>query len=554
MISDILKEKLQKSLGKLGLSADKVIFEHPGDFSHGDYSTNIALILSKKEKNSPKELAEKIVENLEKPKEVEKIDVAGAGFINFHLTKEFFASSLKDATKESFGKNKTLAGKKVILEYTDPNPFKIFHIGHLMTNTIGESLSRIAEFGGADVRRVNYQGDVGLHIAKAIWSILKDKKKVETNEDLGEAYSKGSKSFEEDEKAKEEIIEINKKIYSREDEEINRVYDQGKEISLDNFEKMYEKLGTEFDKLFFESETGKEGREIVESNANLFQKSDGAIVFKGENYGLHTRVFINSVGLPTYEAKELGLAKIKDEYFSYDESYVITGNEVNAYFDVLLEVMKHVYEKEGFANKTTHIGHGMLRLSEGKMSSRTGDVISADSLLGEIQDKVLEVMEEREVENREEVAEMVAISALKYSILKQGIGRDIIFNFDKSISFEGDSGPYLQYTTVRAKSVLDIAKAKGLKPSNELPDDWESIEIERMLYKFPEVILRAWQDKSPQLISKFLIDLAGSFNGFYATQKIVEEGGEYKIFLTKAVANTLKNGLHLLGIKIPEKM
>ena len=319
MISDILKEKLQKSLGKLGLSADKVIFEHPGDFSHGDYSTNIALILSKKEKNSPKELAEKIVENLEKPKEVEKIDVAGAGFINFHLTKEFFASSLKDATKESFGKNKTLAGKKVILEYTDPNPFKIFHIGHLMTNTIGESLSRIAEFGGADVRRVNYQGDVGLHIAKAIWSILKDKKKVETNEDLGEAYSKGSKSFEEDEKAKEEIIEINKKIYSREDEEINRVYDQGKEISLDNFEKMYEKLGTEFDKLFFESETGKEGREIVESNANLFQKSDGAIVFKGENYGLHTRVFINSVGLPTYEAKELGLAKIKDEYFSYDE-------------------------------------------------------------------------------------------------------------------------------------------------------------------------------------------------------------------------------------------
>ena len=348
MVSDILRKSVQESLKKLNLSAEEVLFEHPSDFSHGDYSTNIALVLAKKENQNPKELAEKIVENLEKPKEVEKIETAGAGFINFFLTKEFFADSLNDAVKKDFGKNETLKGKKIILEYTDPNPFKLFHIGHLMTNTVGESLARLADYTGAEVKRVNYQGDVGLHVAQTIWALKKEKLNPHDVYDQGKAYVLGRKGYEEN---KTEIDEINKKIFEKSDNEINEIYKKGREASLKYFEEQYKRLDTKFDHYFFESETGKFGKEIVEKNVNFFQKSEGAIVFKGENYGLHTRVFINSQGLPTYEAKELGLAKAKFDKFPYDESYIITGNEINAYFKVLIQVMKHVYEREGFAEK-----------------------------------------------------------------------------------------------------------------------------------------------------------------------------------------------------------
>lgn len=554
MISDILIKSVQNALDKLQIEADSILFEHPSDLSHGDYSTNVALILAKRSGKNPKDLAEEIVKYIEKPKEVEKIEVAGVGFINFYLTKEFFVESLKEASNKDFGKSHFNKGKKIILEYTDPNPFKIFHIGHLMTNTIGESLSRLAEFSGAEVKRVNYQGDVGLHIAKAVWGIENLGKEIKTEKDLGEAYAYGAKKFEDNLDIQSEIIEINKKIYSKSDEEINRLYEYGKEISLKAFEEMYQKLDTKFDHYFFESEVVDEGKRIIKENINLFQKSDGAIVFKGENYGLHTRVFINSDGLPTYEAKELGLARTKYDYFPYDESYVITANEINAYFDVLLEVMKYVYEREGFSEKTTHIGHGMLRLPEGKMSSRTGDVLSAESLISSTQKAILDLMTEREIDQKENTALIIAISALKYSILKQSIGHDIIFDLKKSISFEGDSGPYLQYTAVRANSVLEIAKNKGLKKDGTPPVDWKIGEIEKMIYRFPEITERAWTLKSPQIITKFLIDLAGSFNSFYATEKIALEGEEYKLLLTESVLNVLRNGLYLLGIKVPVKM
>jgi len=556
MIKAVLEKSVKGALEKLGLPSSEVNFEHPSDLSNGDYSTNIALILATKKEGNTYNLAQKITTHLgvELPSGVEKVQAVRPGFINFYLKEDFFAESLKEATKKDFGKTGTLKNKKIILEYTDPNPFKVFHIGHLMTNTIGESLSRLAEFNGGDVKRVNYQGDVGLHIAKAIWGIMNTGEEIKTEEDLGKAYAYGAKNFEENIDVQKEVVETNKKIYSREDKKINDIYERGKKISLQAFEKIYKRLGTEFDKLFFESEVGDYGREIVENNANLFQKSGGAVVFKGENYGLHTRVFINSDGLPTYEAKELGLAKVKYDYFPYDESVIVTGNEINDYFKVLFRVMRLVYEKEGLADKTVHIGHGMLRLPEGKMSSRTGDAKPAMELLDEIKNLVLDVMSEREIENKTKVADMVAVAAFKYSVLKQSISRDIIFDFNKSISFEGDSGPYLQYTAVRAKAVLDIAKSKNLLPEEKQPAGWQTTEIEKLLYRFPETTMRAWEEKAPQLVSTYLIELVGAFNAFYAKERIAEEGKGYNIYLTEAVKNTLEKGLYLLGIEVPTKM
>lgn len=562
MIQEKLKNSIKEALRSLSITADEVHLEHPTDLNFGDYSSNVALAYAKELKMKPRELAEKIAGEIgaQKIKEIEKVEVAGTGFLNFFLSKEFFAGSLSEAFKagENFGSNESLKGKKIIIEYTDPNPFKEFHIGHLMSNTIGESLSRIIQFHGAEVKRACYQGDVGLHVAKAIYGLLKIDNDTSRNiRKLGEAYSIGARAYEE-EAFKNEINEINKKIYDRSDEEINKLYDWGRKVSLEYFETIYEKLGTKFNFYFFESETGEFGKKIVEENIKngVFEKSDGAIVFKGEKYGLHTRVFINSEGLPTYEAKELGLVKIKNEKYPYDSSVVITGNEVNDYFKVLLKAMEIIFPE--LAEKTKHISHGMLRLPTGKMSSRTGDVITAESLIVDVEKLVSEKIKDRNYDKalEKEIIEKVSIGAIKYSILKHTVGGDIIYDFEKSISFEGDSGPYLQYSYARAKSVLEKAKTEGVKASVGKIIS-ETTELEKLLYRFPEIVERARKEHSPHHIASYLIELAGSFNGFYAKHKIVDKEDEtssYKVALTAAFTSTMKNGLNLLGIQVPERM
>ena len=557
-----MKNSIKEALRSLSITADDIHLEHPADLSFGDYSSNVALAQAKELKMKPRDLAEKIANEIgtRKIKEIEKVEVAGAGFINFFLSKEFFAESTGEVIKagENLGMNESLKGQKIIIEYTDPNPFKEFHIGHLMSNTIGESISRIIEFHGAEVKRACYQGDVGLHTAKAIFGLLKiGDGAIGDIRKLGEAYSIGARAYEE-EAFKNEINEINKKIYDRSDKEINKLYDWGREVSLEYFETIYEKLGTKFNFKFFESETGSFGKKIVEENIKngVFEKSDGAIVFKGEKYGLHTRVFINSEDLPTYEAKELGLAKIKHDKYPYDISVVITGNEINDYFKVLLRVMEIIFPE--LAQKTKHISHGMLRLPTGKMSSRTGDVITAESLIADVEKLTEEKIKDRNYGKAlgREIIEKVSIGAIKYSILKHTVGGDIIYDFEKSISFEGDSGPYLQYSCARAKSVLEKAEREGIKMSvGETMT--ETLELEKLLYRFSEIVERAGKEYSPHYIASYLIELAGSFNSFYAKHKIVDKEDEtspYKVAIATAFATTMKNGLKLLGIQAPERM
>jgi arginyl-tRNA synthetase len=324
---------------------------------------------------------------------------------------------------------------------------------------------------------------------------------------------------------------------------------------------MYKILGTKFDHFFFESETGVFGRDLVEQNIEngIFEKSEGAVIFKGEKYGLHTRVFINSEGLPTYEAKDLGLSKIKFDKLAYDKSIVVTANEQNDYFKVLLKAMSLIYPD--LAEKTTHLSHGMLRLPSGKMSSRTGKVVTAISLLHDIEKRIMEKMEERSIDKLEkkQIAEKIAVGALKYSILRQVTGKDIIFDFDKSLSFEGDSGPYLQYAYTRAMSVMNKVSF-GKKVLNfvyvgKTPD--EAYELEKKLYVFPEIVSRSAEEYSPNFIATYLIELASSFNNFYANEKILDKSDQYslyKISLTKAFSIVMKNGLKLLGIDTVEKM
>ncbi len=561
-----LEKIIKKALGELDIEADKIHLEHPVDLAMGDYSTNVAMVYAKKLGQNPKKFAEKIVEKINLDagrlsKSLLKVEVAGAGFINFYLSKKFFEENIGNILEagEKYGNNENLKGKKIMVEYTDPNPFKEVHIGHLMSNAIGESISRIIEIQGAKIIRVNFQGDVGMHVAKAIYGLLKLGRDGFKIGDLAEAYSLGAKDFENN---KDEITEINKKIYDRSDEKINKLYDIGREASLRYFEVIYKKLGTKFDEYFFESETGLIGKEIVKENVGkIFEESEGAIVFKGENYGLHTRVFINSAGFPTYEAKDLGLIKIKfEKHPDLDLSISVTGNEVNEYFKVMLKSAELINSK--WSEKTKHISHGMLRLLKGKMSSRTGDVISVVSLMSEIENLISKKM--KQGDNYDKTIEKITLAAAKYFILKSASGKDIIFDFDKSISLEGNSGPYLQYTYARAKSVIEKAKLKGISTwtlgvqvENGTSNVPPISEVEKLLYRFLEVVERAGEEYEPHYIATYLFELAQAFNSYYGNNKIAnkeDKNAPYKVALTEAVAQTIKNGLWLLGIEAPERL
>jgi len=555
-----IREALEAACTKLGLPVPDggVAVEHPDDLSHGDFATNIALVLAKEADKAPREVAEELLAAWEQPEVVEHVEVAGPGFINMHLTRIALRDGIRTvcAVGERWGAHDTLKGQKVLVEHTQPNPFKPFHIGHLMTSTLGESIARLYEFSGAEVRRANYQGDVGLHVAKCLWGLNKLGGDPSSLEDLGKAYVEGNRAYEDEDGAKAEIAQYNAMVYEGA-AHIQEQYTTGRRVSLEHFEDLYTLLGTHFDHYFFESETQAPGRAMVKEGLaeGVFEESDGAVVYKGEDDGLHTRVFISSQGLPTYEAKELGLAQLKAEKWDFDLSITTAAVEQQEYFKVIFAVL-HKLRPE-LAEKLAHVSHGMMVLSDGKMSSRKGNVITGEALLTEMQERAAQKVAERDLtdDEKEEITKAVAIAAIKYSILKQKAGKNITFDKEKSLSFEGDSGPYLQYAHTRAMSVLAKAQAAGIEPSTELAPK-EVVTLERLVYRFPEVALRACKEHEPHFVTTFLVELASEWNSWYAAEKILDGSLEtpYKLAVAEAVAKTLKNGLWLLGMQAPEKM
>lgn len=580
-MKNIIENKIKEVLKNLGIEDISFAVEHPDDFSHGDYSTNVAMVCAKKIGQNPKEFAEKLVLEMQKNfistlpfgkgegegrGLISEIQIAGPGFINFYLSREFFTNKIKDILnkKENWGKNEILTGKKVMVEYTDPNPFKPFHIGHLMANAVGESISRIVEFSGAETIHANYQGDIGLHVAKAIYGLNKfglpdeNKNVSEKAIYIGECYSKASNIYDDDENVKKEIDELNKKIFLK-DESIKDVYNWGREITLEAFEIIYKLLDTKFKYYFFESEMVHTGEKIVRENiGKIFEESDGAVVFHGEKHDpkLHTRVFINSQGVPTYETKEIGLTLTKfEKEKDLDISIVTTAIEQADYMRVVQKAISLIYPE--MEKKMKHVTHGMMKLSTGKMSSRKGNIITGESLINDSISVVLEKIEERDFSEAEkkDISEKVGVSALRYSILKSSLGSDIVYDFEKSISFDGDSGPYLQYTAVRANSILEKSKDFDLSDKEEIPS--EIFELEKNLYQFDEVVEKSYLNLEPHHIVKYLTGLASSFNAFYGNTRILvvdNKYAKYHLDIIKAFYQTMENGLWLLGIKIPDKM
>ncbi len=560
-VGAVIQDKLVHALHAVGVKEADFpnLLELPTDLTKGDYATNVAFRFSKAMGLAPAALAEKIVATLG-PIDGVQVSVASSGFINFVFDSNVLFEVVSKAAKDDWGKS-AATHLKVLFEYTDPNPFKEFHIGHLMSNTIGESLARLSEFIGTEVKRANYQGDVGLHVAKSIWGKMQ---KPELS--WGDAYAYGSRNYEEN---KVLIDDINKKVYTREDASINELYKDGLLTSQASFEKIYERLGMHkrkhfgseefFDFYFYESLCWWIGKVIVEENTPaVFAKSDGAVVFKGEEVGptLHTRVFITSQGLPTYEAKELGLFKSKLDLFGWvpDISVTVTATEQRDYFRVVRAAALRIAELRDIAEKTKHITHGMMRLPTGKMSSRTGDVITGESLLDELTDAAKIRAAESRADDKEQLARDVAVAAIKFQILKQASGKDIIFDRERALSLEGDSGPYLQYAHARAHQIVERAKLDGIEMNADATAS--PILVSRLVHRFPEVVEYAARLMEPHIVTTYLIELASAYNSWYAQEQIFDGTSTvgHKVAVANAVRNTLKNGLWILGIPAPEKM
>ena len=561
-MEETIRSIVQKELEILGAPEVSFAVEWPGDEAHGDFAVNAGMAASKALGKSPREIAElllpKIVEGL--GEEASDVSIAGPGFINITLSQSAVSKVIDGVvgnTKE-WGRGTVHSGKKIQVEYSCPNPFKEMHIGHLMSTVIGESVSRLIENQGADVIRDTYGGDVGPHVAKTLWALQQSGITLPaTSEELGRAYTHGSRSYEESEKSKGEIDAINTALYvalakeddSRDADEraLLETWRTGRDVSIEAYKKLWGMLGAHFEYIFFESETSPIGLRIVQDGLEkgVFEESEGAVIYNGEKKGLHTLVFVTSRGNPTYETKDIGLAFLKEERVAPDFSYIITASEQVGHFKVFLSALEEMAPE--VARKTKHIPHGLLRLTEGKMSSREGNIITAEGLIRDVLAKAGEKNEDPLV------ATMVGMSAINYMILRQSTGGDVVFDFDRSLSLEGDSGPYLQYATVRATSILATAKEKGIAETNDAPA--KPYLLARLISRYPEVARRAEADKAPHTIVQYLTQLASEWNSFYAQERIL--GGEfesYKLKMLEAYVATMKNGLWLLGISVPEKM
>lgn len=641
-LTQTLATYVVEALSRLNIPAEliqnTVIVERPAEQSHGHFASPLSLslfgklsqadseLLTQLSCRSPRDLATQIAKILEENTEVFKhVEVAGPGFINMTLTDNFLLMALSPTLEgDVLTVPQPNAGEETLVEFTDPNPFKELHIGHLYSNIIGEAISRTLETQGATVHRVCYQGDVGMHVAKSVWGmkkllqndfpektpaealeLMETKTLTERVNFLGRAYATGATAYKDDPSAAEEIKDINYLTFLSGQEnlveqtgwepqvdykqyvaqtaqnylEIKKLYTYGRTWSLAYFDTMYSRIGMKFEDFFFESTVGEYGVKIVKEflEKGVFEESQGAVIFPGEKYGLHNRVFINSLGLPTYEAKELGLAPEKYRRFKYDRSLIITGNEIDEYFKVLLKALE--ITNPDLRAKTIHMSHGMVRLPEGKMSSRTGKILTAEWLMDEARTRIRKVLADTRqsltTDEINEISEVVGLSAIKFAFLKQSIGKDIAFDFDESLAFTGNSGPYLLYSLVRAKSVLAKASEAGISVKNRYSAEYIDTVSSKLLQSkvefttserdlllnilmYLDILSQTAREYAPHHLANYLFVISQSFNVFYAESKIVNkeqpEITELRIALTQAVVRVLSHGLQTLGIKTVEKM
>lgn len=517
----------------------------------GDFATNVALKLASPLRKSPQTIAAAISEELEHREEIAQVTVAGPGFINIRLSDESLVAQLYEPGQIVPNGHR---GEVVVIETNNPNPFKDLHIGHAYNCIVADTVANLIELGGAQVHRVGYHGDVGLHVGKSMWAILRHiggeaarlnaVPEDERPKFMSERYIEGAKAYDEDPEAHAEIEALAKQSFAPEGT-FKTVYDICKGWSFDYIDATLARIGSKpAERHYLESEADRLGAETVRAHVgDVFSESNGAIVFAGEAFGLHTRVFIASRGTSLYEARDLGLMQLKQQEFHPRRSFIVTGGEQEEYFKVIFKAAElSLPELRGV---THNISTGTVKLSTGKMSSRTGKVLNIEWLF----DQLKSALSARGA-SPDDVATI--IGALRYQMLRVRIGSDVVFDIEAALSLEGNSGPYLQYAHARARSILSKATKAPV-----LPEGFDAAERELLtkLGEYQSVLERATHELLPHLVCTYLYELSQVFNRFYEKARIIgDERESERLWLCERYADGLRHGLAVLGIPAPEHM
>lgn len=558
MISTEIKKYIQSSLTELGLPDSEIVLEHPGELSHGDYSTNIALALAKQTKQNPRDLAVKITESLnaKKPEFIQQVETAGPGFINFQLSPLFFSSETSEilAQKEQYGTSNLGKGKKALVEYSSPNIAKPFTVGHLRSTIIGHSVANILAALGYSVIRDNHLGDWGTQFGKMIVALKKwgdfsaldtDQTPIKTLVDL---YVKFHDEAEKNPALEDEARETFKRLEDKQPEE-TAYWQKCIELSNMEFDRVYVRLGVKFDTIHGESFFGDKMAAVLEDikKAGIARESEGAylIFFPEDKYP--PLMVLKKDGSSLYSLRDLATDKWRKAEYGAD---LLVINEVGAEQTLYFRQIFETEEMLGYFPKSqrVHVGHGLYRFQDSKMSTRKGNVIWLDEILNEAVTRAGAI--------NPASAEIVGIGAIKFNDLRRESHQDIVFDWDQVLNLKGDSGPYLQYSAVRAKSLVDKAVTEGIMPAISNTEA-EVTTLEKLLYRYPEVVERAGAEYAPHTIATYLIDLASAFNHFYNSGKIIDKAdpkSPHKVALTAAFGEVMRNGLGLLGISVPEQM
>lgn len=551
---------------ELPIIEEEIKIEHPADFDFGDYSTNIAMVLAKSEKKNPRQLAEEIKNNILNDDFIEKIEVAGAGFINFYLKPEFLIRKAESINYEDEFRNELNengSGKTMVIDYSAPNIAKPFGIGHLRSTNIGQALYNIYKILGWNCIGDNHIGDWGTQYGKLVAAIKKWNKKdlnKLTIEDLEKLYVKFHKEAETDEK----LIDEGRRWFAKlenGDKEAREIWQKCIDISLIEFDKVYSLLGVKIDfvhgESFYEDKLEEITREIIDKG--ITKKSEGAIIVEFEN--MPPAMLQKSNGTTTYFTRDMATIKYRLDNWKPDLIIYEVGADQQLHFKQVFKTA----EMMGWVPESgmVHVAHGLIRWTTGKFSTRKGDTIHLSEVIDKAMGKAREVAKKSSVakdltsSEKEEMIESVAIGAIKFNDLSSDPKKDVIFDWDQIMSLDGDSGPYLQYTYARCKSVLNKTEIREQKNIDQIPikiND-EEMALVREFYRFEEKIIEASERFSPSVVAEYLLGVARKYNEFYAKNRIINQEEEtFRIFLTKTTASVLHTGLGLLGIKTIEKM
>ena len=541
--------------------------ETPKDKNNGDYAFP-CFRLAKALKKAPPIIAEEIKQKIQIDENyISKVEIAG-GYLNFYINKQLQVEKLLKAFSENeeYGKSDFGKGKNIIVEYSSPNIAKPFHIGHLRTTLIGNCLYRVYKYLGYNTTGINHLGDYGTQFGKMIESYKMWGEEYDLTEDpinkMMDMYVRINDLCKKDEVVLERCRE-NFKLLENGDKYCTGLWEKFKELSLKEFSKIYDVLNVKFDSYAGESfyqDKMNEVIDILESKGRITE-SNGAKIVDLEDRGISTPCMIQkSDGSTIYATRDLAAILYRARTYDFDKCLYVVAYEQNLHFKQIFEVAKDLVD-EKYVKGLEHVSYGMVSLPTGKMSTRLGNVVKIEELISETINKAKEIIEEKNpnLPNKDEVAKKVGIGAIIFNTLSSTNIKDQVFDWNVALNFQGETGPYIQYTYVRTRSVLEkigeIPELKSIK-AEKLMDEY-SLNLIDLLYNFEDILKQVTLKNEPGILARYLIDVAKNYSIFYNENKIICEDKELqnaRVYLTNCVSKVLKQGAYLLGIEMPEKM